>query len=84
MGTEQTVNSYNYPFDGTIGWAWSGKVSQTDPNSTVIENLQKQGYIQKRLSCLKLHQDSEQPGGELLIGGCDVEAEHWVINRELK
>ncbi|XP_031635143.1 pepsin A-like [Contarinia nasturtii] len=78
VGTEQTVDSYNYPFDGTIGWAWSGKVSQTDPDSTIMENLQKQGSIKKRLSCVKLgNQDSKQHGGELLIGGCDVTAEHW-------
>lgn len=77
MATEQTVDSYNYPFDGTIGFAWSGAVSQTDPKSTILQNLQKQGQIKKRYACIKLHQDKEQPGGELLLGGCDVEAEHW-------
>lgn len=55
----------------------SGAVSQTDPKSTILENLQKQGQIKKRYACVKLHQKNDQPGGELLLGGCDVEAEHW-------
>lgn len=77
IGTEQDVDSFNYPFDGTIGFAWSGDVSQTDPKSTILQNLKNQGQIKKRYACVKLHQDSVQPGGELLVGGCDVEAEHW-------
>lgn len=77
VATDQTVDSYNYPFDGTIGFAWSGDVSKTDPKSTILQNLKNQGQINKRYACVKLHQESEQPGGELLIGGCDVEAEHW-------
>lgn len=77
IGTEQPVDAYNYPFDGTIGFGWSGAVSQTDPKSTILENLQKQGQIKKRYACVKLHQKNENPGGELLLGGCDVEAEHW-------
>lgn len=60
-----------------MGFGWSGAVSQTDPKSTVLENLKKEGQIKKRYACVKLHPDTEQPGGELLIGGCDVEAEHW-------
>lgn len=74
---EETVDSYNYPFDGILGFAWSGAISSTDPKSTILQNLHKQGSIKKRYACLKLHQKDEQPGGELLIGGCDAEAEHW-------
>lgn len=77
VGEEETVDSFNYPFDGVMGFGWSGANSQTDPQSTILQNLQKNGHIQKRFACVKLHQDSVQPGGELLIGGCDVEAEHW-------
>lgn len=77
IATEQPVDSFNYPFDGTIGFDWSGKVSKTDPNSTILENLYNQGQVKKRYACVKLHQKNEQPGGELLLGGCDVEAEHW-------
>lgn len=60
-----------------MGFAWSGAVSKTDPKSTILQNLKNQGQIKKRLACVKLHRADEQPGGELLIGGCDVEAEHW-------
>lgn len=77
VATEQAINAYNYPFDGLLGFAWSGAVSSTDKDSTVLQNLQDQGQIEKRLACVKLYQRNEQPGGELLIGGCDVEAEHW-------
>lgn len=77
VATDQTVDSYNYPFDGTIGFDWSGAVSQTDPKSTILQNLKNQGQIKKRFACVKLNDKSDQPGGELLIGGCDVEAEHW-------
>lgn len=52
-------------------------ISQTDPKSTILQNLQNQGQIKKRYACFKLHQDNEQLGGELLIGGYDVKAEHW-------
>lgn len=54
-----------------------GAISETDPKSTLLQNLKKQGSIKKRLACLKLHQKDESVGGEVLIGGCDVEAEHW-------
>lgn len=77
MATDQTVDSFNYPFDGTIGFAWSGAVSITDPKSTILQNLKDQGQISKRYACVKLHDKSTTPNGELLIGGCDVEAEHW-------
>lgn len=55
----------------------TGVISETDPQSTLLKNLKKQGSINKRLACLKLHQKDEPVGGEILIGGCDVEAEHW-------
>lgn len=55
----------------------TGDISETDPKSTLLQNLKKQGSIKKRLACLKLHQKDEPVGGEILIGGCDVEAEHW-------
>lgn len=77
VATDQTVDSYNYPFDGTIGFAWSGAVSITDPKSTILENLKDQGQISKRYACVKLRGKNATPNGELLIGGCDVEAEHW-------
>lgn len=54
-----------------------GAVSSTDKKSTLLQNLKNQGSIKKHLACLKLHQKDEPVGGELLIGGCDVQAEHW-------
>lgn len=60
-----------------MGFGWSGANSKTDPKSTILENLKNQGQIKRRYACVKLHSEKSQPGGELLIGGCDVEAEHW-------
>ncbi|XP_055299809.1 pepsin A-like [Sitodiplosis mosellana] len=77
VATEQPFDVYNYPFDGTIGFGWSGVVSKTDPNSTILQNLKDQGQISYRYACLKLHQKDQQPGGELFLGGCDIAPEHW-------
>ncbi|XP_055299812.1 pepsin A-like [Sitodiplosis mosellana] len=77
IGENQDTDLNSYPLDGIIGFPWSGATSQTDPKSTILGNLHKNGHIKKRFACLKLHQVNEQPGGELLLGGCDVEAEHW-------
>lgn len=54
----------------------------TDPESTPIDNLYKQRQIKKRLVCIKLNDLTEDVGGELMIGGCDVEADFWVPNGE--
>lgn len=63
--------------DGVFGLAFK-EVSITDQRSTPIENLYKQGKIKNRLACIKLNGMDEKTGGELIIGGCDVDAEYWV------
>lgn len=63
--------------DGVFGFAFK-EVSLTDQRSTPIDNLYEQGKIKSRLSCIKLNEIGEETGGELIIGGCDVEAEYWV------
>lgn len=73
IGLNQNTDLNSYPIDGVIGFAWSGATSTTDPKSTILRNLYKNGHIKKRYACLKLHQLGEEPGGELLLGGCDVE-----------
>lgn len=69
-------DSYNYPFDGTFGFGWS-RISATDPISTPLDNLYEQGQIKRRIFCIKLHDLYDDPGGEFIIGGCDVEANYW-------
>lgn len=75
----EPVDSYNYPFDGTFGFGWS-IISATDQNSTPLDNLYAQGQIEKRLFCIKLSNKEVTPGGELIIGGCDVEADYWIFS----
>lgn len=70
-------DSYNYPFDGTFGFGFA-QISNSDPKSTPIDNLFAQGQIKKRIFCIHFNQKDVQPGGELIIGGCDVEAEQWL------
>lgn len=40
--------------------------------------MYEQGQIKNRLACIKLNEINEETGGELIIGGCDVEADYWV------
>lgn len=39
--------------------------------------MKTQDQIAKRYACIRLNSENDNPGGELLLGGCDVEAEHW-------
>lgn len=61
------------PYDGFVGFSHS-QTAPTDPEKDLLDNLKEQGQITKAMACVKLHDND----GELLIGGCDVEAEHWV------
>lgn len=70
-------DSYNYPFDGTFGFGFA-QISNSDTKSTPIDNLFDQGQIKKRMFCIHFNQKDATPGGELIIGGCDVEAEKWL------
>lgn len=63
--------------DGVFGLAFK-EISIIDEKSTPIDNLYEQGQIKKRLACIKLNELDEDVGGELIIGGCDVEADFWV------
>lgn len=79
---KEPTDSYNYPFDGTFGFGWS-IISATDQSSTPLDNLFEQKQIAKRLFCIKFTRDKQKTleavptGGELSIGGCDVEADYW-------
>lgn len=73
VATIETSNSNADPYDGFVGFSY-GQVSPDNPPKTILDNLQEQGQIEKRVACLKLHDD----GGEVLLGGCDVEAKNWI------
>lgn len=63
--------------DGVFGFAYK-EISLTDKTSTPLDNLYEQGQIKQRLACVKLNGFNEKPGGEFIIGGCDVEADFWL------
>lgn len=73
VATIETSNSNADPYDGFVGFSY-GQVSPDNPPKTILDNLKEQGAIEKRLACLKLRED----GGDVLIGGCDVEADQWI------
>ncbi|XP_055316204.1 pepsin A-like [Sitodiplosis mosellana] len=76
VATVQVGPSINAPFDGTMGFS-KAPLSETD-NSTVVDRLYEQGQIKKRMACLKLHTQNEEKDSEMIIGGCDVEADYWL------
>lgn len=63
------------PFDGIIGISYEA-AAKID-NSTIIDRLVKQGQIKKAISCVKLR-EHKKTKSELIIGGCDVEADFWI------
>lgn len=73
VATIETANANADPYDGFVGFPHS-QVNPDNPKKTILDNLYEQNQISQRLACLKLKED----GGELLLGGCDVEAESWA------
>lgn len=59
-----------------MGLAYAS-LDQTD-NKTLIDRLHEQGQIKKRTFCIKIHYKKVSLPSEFIIGGCDVEADHWL------
>lgn len=76
MATSETPHTNLYPFDGIMGFAYPS-VALID-NSTLFDRLYEQGQIKKRLACIKLHNERESTDSEVIIGGCNVEADYWL------
>lgn len=74
FGLAETVTA-GVPFDGIMGFCYPS-VAQTD-NSSMIDRLYEQGLVKKRIACVKFRLQKESKS-ELIIGGCDVEAESWI------
>lgn len=77
IATREPVDAKLGALDGIFGWAYK-EISAIDEKTTLLDNLYDQGQIKKKVSCIKLKQLGAEPGGEFLIGGCDVEAEQWM------
>lgn len=76
LGIRETAHLNLYPYDGIMGLAYAS-VDQTD-DKTFVERLSEQKQIQKRVFCFKIHSREQATPSELILGGCDVEADHWV------
>lgn len=59
-----------------MGLAYAS-VEQTG-NQTFVERLSEQKQIQRRLFCFKIHAKEQSTPSELILGGCDVEADYWI------
>lgn len=55
----------------------SAAAAQTD-NKTLVDRLHEQGQIKNRIFCIKLHYKKVSFPSEFILGGCDIEAEHWL------
>lgn len=53
-------------------------ISFTSTDKTPLDRLKDQGVINKRIFCFHLNSRGASIGGELIIGGCDVEAKFYV------
>lgn len=76
LGIRETAHLNLYPYDGIMGLAYAS-VDQTD-DKTFVERLYEQKQIQKRVFCFKIHSREQATPSELILGGCDVEADYWV------
>lgn len=63
--------------DGIFGLGFKD-ISGSSPDETPLDRLKTQGLIRERVFCLHLNDQKPKIGGELIIGGCDVEAEFYV------
>lgn len=68
-------------FDGIFGLAWP-PLSVSDTKSP-IDRLYETGSIKKRVFCFHMNSQQETTGGELVIGGCDVDPLFWVPVTEI-
>lgn len=76
LGIRETAHLNLYPYDGIMGLAYPS-VEQTD-DKTLVQRLSDQKQIQKRVFCFKIHTRDQPTPSELILGGCDVEADYWV------
>lgn len=63
--------------DGIFGLGFKD-ISESSPDKTPLDRLKTQGLIKKQVFCLHLYDQKARIGGELIIGGCDTEADFYV------
>lgn len=76
LGIRETAHLNLYPFDGIWGLAYAS-LDQTD-SKTLIDRFYEQSQIKSRIFCIKIHYKKEETPSEFILGGCDIEAEHWI------
>lgn len=54
------------------------KFSHSSKDLSPIDRLKSQGLINERVFCFHLNDKMDKIGGELIIGGCDVQTTHYL------
>lgn len=76
--TELSDNPFSkLNIDGIFGLGFKD-ISESSPDQTPFDRLKTQGLIKERVFCLHLNNRKPRIDGELIIGGCDVEADFYV------
>lgn len=67
-------------YEGLFGLGFGNLSKISEDNKSAIDRLKDQNKIKERVFCFHLNRTTEQiqnDGGVLIIGGCDVQAEHY-------
>lgn len=63
--------------DGIFGLGFK-TISKSSPHKTPLDRLKDQNVIKKRVFCFHMHSHNDKIDGQLIIGGCDVEAKFYL------
>lgn len=63
--------------DGIFGLGFK-TISKSSPHKTPLDRLKDQNVIKERVFCFHMNSQKDKIDGELIIGGCDVEATFYL------
>lgn len=63
--------------DGIFGLGFK-TISKSSPTKTPLDRLKDQNVIKERVFCFHMNSQNDKIDGELIIGGCDVEAKFYL------
>lgn len=63
--------------DGIFGLGFK-TISRSSPRMTPLDRLKDKNLIKDRIFCFKMNHQKDKGDSELIIGGCDVEAEFYL------
>lgn len=67
----------DYDIDGIFGLGFK-TMSRSSPHKTPLDRLKDQNVIKERVFCFHTNGHKDKLDGQLIIGGCDVEAKFYL------